>query len=300
MPGINGVELGAKLQKGPKELQEIPLVLMHSAFDEISSDDIKKSGARAKLVKPFDDQQVVDLVEKLCAQDYKDEPKGESTSTWNMDSFVEPEMPDLDDPLKTVKASNETFDIDLTLAESKGEDEEGFIKVSESEKIEELGVPEPHEIADLRAEPRFEIQKPTSEENLSEKEAEKLFDEFNLAENPDGSITFRGGNTPPEFKPKADNKVSTNVEPDQDMGLWSERFYGSNDIIVPELSSLSDESIADAASMEFQKAYSSVEELDGEDVKKITRETIEKMLQKMLPEIAERIIREEIAKIVGK
>jgi hypothetical protein len=84
------------------------------------------------------------------------------------------------------------------------------------------------------------------------------------------------------------------------MGLWSERFYGSNDIIVPELSSLSDESIADAASMEFQKAYSSVEELDGEDVKKITRETIEKMLQKMLSEIAERIIREEIAKIVGK
>jgi len=311
MPGLNGIEIGAKLQKGPRELQELPLVLMHSAFDEVSSDDIKKSGAKAKLVKPFDDQQIIDLVEKLSTKSYKeepkDEPKEESTSTWSMDSFVEPEMPDLDDPLKTVKASNETFDIDLTLAEEQVEEEEGFIRISNSEKIEELGVPEPHEIRDLRTEPSFEVQKPRSEEVLSEQEAEKLFDAFNLAENPDGSITFRGAATPPEFKPqvasKADNKVnvSSDVEPDQDMGLWSERFYGSKDVTVPELSSISEENIVNAASMEFQKVYSSTEEHSTpQDVQQITRETIERMLQKMLPEIAEKVIREEIAKIVGK
>lgn len=303
MPGLNGIELGAKLQKGPRELQEIPLVLMHSAFDEVSSDDFKKCGAKAKLIKPFDDQQVVDLVEKLSVKNYKEDSKEEATSTWNMDSFVEPEMPDLEDPLKTVKASNKTFDIDLTLAEQKNTtDEDGFIKISESEKIDELGVPEPHEIIDLRSAPSFEVQQPTSEETLSEQEAKKLFDEFNLAESPDGAITFRGGVTPPEFKPKMDNKVdaSANIEPDQDMGLWSEKYYGSKEINVPELSTLTEESVIDATSMEFQKAYSAVEEISGEDVQKITRETIEKMLQKMLPEIAERIIREEIAKIVGK
>jgi|GEM_PF-3436718 len=302
MPGLSGVELGEQLQKGPKELQEIPVVLMHSAFDEVSSDDIKKSGARAKLVKPFDDQQVIDLVEKLSVKSYKEEPKDETTSTWNMDSFVPPEMPDFSDPLRTIKASNETFDIDLTLAEEKGTEDEEFIKISESEKIEELGVPEPHEIMDLRSEPSFEVQKPRSEETLSEKEAEKLFDAFNLAENPDGSITFRGGNTPPEFKPKMDNKIeaSSDVEPEQDMGLWSERFYDSKELTVPELSSFSEDNEVSAASMEFPKAYSSSDEVNSDEVKKITKETIERMLQKLLPEIAEKVIREEIAKIVGK
>jgi len=71
------------------------------------------------LLNLFDDQQVVDLVEKLSVKDYKEEVRTETTSAWNMDSFTEPEMPDFDDPLKTVKATNENFDIDLTLAEPK-------------------------------------------------------------------------------------------------------------------------------------------------------------------------------------
>lgn len=298
MPGMNGIELGIKLQKGPKELQEIPLVLMHSAFDEISTDDIKACGAKAKLVKPFDDQQVVDLVEKLSIKDYKEETREEHTSTWNMDSFAEPEMPDLDDPLKTVKATNETFDIDLTLAEPKTTEEEGFIKVSEAEKIDELGIPEPHEMSELRNDtpppfPEPQVQQPLSEETLSEREAKKLFDEFNLAENPDGSIAFKGDNKVP---------VQNNVEVEKDMGLWSERFFGSSeDVNIPDISSLSGgtEGLG-GPNMTFEKAYSAEEAIDDQELKKITRETVERMLQKILPDIAEKVVREEISKIIGK
>jgi CheY-like chemotaxis protein len=299
MPGMNGIELGIKLQKGQKELQDVPLVLMHSAFDEISSDDIKASGAKAKLVKPFDDQQVVDLVEKLSVKDYKEEVRTETTSAWNMDSFTEPEMPDFDDPLKTVKATNENFDIDLTLAEPKATDEEGFIKVSETEKIDELGVPEPHELSALReTPPPFQtpgpqVQQPLSEETLSEHEAKKLFEEFNLAENPDGSIKFRG-----------DNKVAapTTVDVEKDMGLWSDRFFGSaEDVNIPDISSLSGvtEELG-TANMTFEKAYSTEGTVDDQELQKITRETVERMLQKILPDIAEKIVREEISKIIGK
>ena len=299
MPGMNGIELGMRLQKGQKELQSIPLVLMHSAFDEISSDNIKASGAKAKLVKPFDDQQVVDLVEKLSVKDYKEEVRTETTSTWNMDSFAEPEMPDLDDPLKTVKATSETFDIDLTLAEPKTTDEEGFIKVSETEKIDELGVPEPHEMSDSRNTPppfqtsEPQVQQPLSEETLSEHEAKRLFDEFNLAENSDVSIAFRG-----------DNKVNAqaNEEVEKDMGLWSERFFGSSgDVNIPDVSSLSGatEELGNV-NMTFEKAYSTEEPVDNQEIQKITRETVERMLQKILPDIAEKVVREEISKIIGK
>jgi len=300
MSGMNGVELGAKLQKGPKELQEIPFVLMHSAFDEIGPDAFKTSGAKAKLVKPFDDQQVIDIVEKLAIKEYKEDVKeNSSTPTWDMDSFAEPEMPDLNDPLKTVKAAEETFDIDLTLAEEKHTDEEGFIKISEGEKIDELSVPEPHEMNEYRVssapEPEPEIQKPLSEETLSEPESKKLFNEFNLAENPDGSITFREKQTPPEFK------ASVSEDAEKDMGLWSERFYGaSEDVNVPELSTLSeDTAVTDTSSLEFEKAYSP-KDVSDEALEKIARETIEKMLKEMLPSIAEKVVREEIAKIVGK
>ncbi len=299
MPAMNGIELGIKLQQGPKELQGIPMVLMHSAFDEISSDDVKASGAKAKLVKPFDDQQVVDLVEKLSIKGADEDTKGTASSTtWNMDSFAEPEMPDLDDPLKTVKSVNKSFDIDLTLAEQKTSDEEDFIKVSDSEKIEELGVPEPHERVELRETPppfnmpEPQVQKPLSEETLSEHEAKKLFDEFNLAENPDGSIAFKG-----------DNKVSSdaNIEVENDMGLWDQRFFGSaEDVNIPDVSSLSGDSEGlGSSNMTFEKAYSEEAPVDKQELQKITRETVERMLQKILPDIAEKVVREEISKIIG-
>ena len=316
MPGMNGIELGAKLQQSHKELQEVPLILMHSAFDEISPADVKESGAKAKLVKPFDDQQVVDLVEKLAIKTYT-EPSSKETSTseWNMDSFKEPDMPDMNEPLKTIKAGSESFDIDLTLAEPEADvEDEGFIKISETDKIDELGVPEPHEIEALRQPPAFQVEEPLSEESLSEHEAKKLFDAFNLAENPDGTIAFRDEQPPvPEFKPKTDNKVdaSASVDPEKDMGLWSERFYGSmDDVTVPEVSNLSNGADfnlwdktknTEMANMEFEKAYGGAgQEVSNDVLQKITRETVERMLKQILPDIAEKVVREEISKIIGK
>jgi len=170
--------------------------------------------------------------------------------------------------------------------------------VSGTEKIDELGVPEPHELSERDTPPPFNIpepkvEQPLSEETLSEREAKKLFDEYNLAENPDGSIAFRG-----------DNKVAAPADADveKDMGLWSERFFGSSeDVNIPDVSSLS--SVTEelgGVNMTFDKAYSAEETIDKQEIQKITRETIERMLQKMLPDIAEKVVREEISKLIGK
>ncbi|MFH1223029.1 MAG: response regulator [Pseudomonadota bacterium] len=268
MPEMNGVDLGAALKKSQKGSANVPIVLLYSTFDNVTSADYARSGAMSKIAKPFDDSQIIEAVEKFGLSETEADGKEEKGS-WDMGHFVEPEVPN------------------LTLGDGKLPlpDEEGFFNIDANVDIPELGIPEPEEMKTFKEKkgaqktaqpspPAFNITvtetEPLSEETLSEEEAEKLLNEFKLKENPDGTINFN------------------EITPEKDMGLWGQKYYsGDEETEVPFNAD----------------AQHDPKEITGEDIDnihKITRETVERIVKKMLPDIAERILREEISKLVGK
>jgi len=263
MPEMSGVDIGAELKKGSKDLKNIPVVLLYSTFDDVTTVDFSRSGAAAKIAKPFDDQQILELVDKLSSREMDNIEEG----VWNMNHFVEPEVPDAKTTGNPVKNEVPVFD------------EEGFFNMDSSEQIPELGIPEPEEMKTFKEQrdpysgsppPPFNIPvsdatAPISEENLSEEDAKKLLNDFNLKENPDGTINF------------------DDIKPEKDLGLWSKKYYAQEE----------------EEQEQQQQQQQSLEVASG-DVEAITRDVVEKMVKKMLPDIAERIIREEIAKIVDR
>ena len=294
MPDMNGVELGQVMQKEGDELALIPLILMHSSFEDIKTDDFLRSGAREKLAKPFDDKKLITIVEKYVLQQ---ESLDSGDSTWDMESFVRPEIPDIKNPVKTIVKNGGEIDIDISLEDKPGEAQPPIFKMQDNEKIEELGIPDVDK-----------FMRPTSDkmiddedvdfgpEVISDDEAQKLMEEFKIKENPDGTINF---NEMESIIEDSTRKALENIDKlsDPDIGLWSEKYYGQTNVSGPEQTEniLGPSSDSETVPSLDSKGSNSDKEL----IIAVTREVVEKMIRQMLPDIAERVIKEEIKKIVG-
>jgi CheY-like chemotaxis protein len=302
MPDMNGIELGQMMQKEKKEISSIPLILIHSSFEEIKPDDLLRSGAREKLAKPFEDKQLIELVEKYAMQE---ESTGAGEATWDMESFVRPEVPDMKNPIKTIVKHGGDIDIEIRL----GEEETPIFKVGAGEKIDELGIPDadkfarPEKLKEEKEEILLEDEADFGPEVISDNEAQKLMMEFKIKENPDGTINFD------EMKDGIQETTRSSIErieslsvddelvSDSDIGLWSEKYYEHSSAPA---STLTEETIMLDAGEEDVPAIDSRDVTDDKAlITAITREVVEKMVRQMLPEIAERMIKEEIKKIVG-
>jgi CheY-like chemotaxis protein len=302
MPGMNGIELGEMMKKEAKEISSIPLILIHSSFEEIKPEDILRSGAKEKLSKPFEDKQLIELVDKYAARE--DGLEGGET-TWDMESFVRPEVPDMKNPIKTIVKHGGDIDIDIHLGENDNDEEPPIFKMGENEKIEELGIPDadkftrPEEKEEIIVEEEAEF----GPEVISDNEAKKLMMEFKIKENPDGTINFD------EMKDGIEDATRSAIErmeslsidddlaSDSDIGLWSEKYYEHSSVPA---GTLTEETIMLDAGEEDVPSVDAKDVADDKAlIMAITREVVEKMVKQMLPEIAERIIKEEIQKIVG-
>ncbi len=279
MKNMNGIELAAALKKKTPELSAIPVVVLVNSVDDTKDEDIKKCGAVAKLIKPFDDSQLIDAVEKYSSKltvsnsDPNTEPE---QSDWNMESFERPEVPDFNEPIKTVKIDDE------------------FFTITEDEIIKELGVPDPSSYKEVRDKAN---SFPSSEETLSEEESQRLLEEFRLMENRDGTIKFDEDKTPIAGIVANTKKAQIEkIQAEPDMGLWSSKTYS-------DPAKLQEPTQAPAPMFGFDDLTDLPDlekELCDQDVKRMTKDAVEKMVKDLLPEIAEKIIREEISKIIGR
>ncbi|MEI6093161.1 MAG: response regulator [bacterium] len=286
MPDMNGIELGEAMANDSKQTKSIPLILMHSSFEDIKDESFKRSGAKEKLSKPFEDVQLVDLIEKYIEQ------TGEDSHTWDMESFVRPEMPDMKNPLKTIGKHGGDVEIEET----------PIVKVPDNIKIDELGIPDADKFLQFeQQETIVEEEKEFGPELISDDDAKKLMEEFKIKENPDGTINFDDeiDRVVEDATRKALERVEklsvdeNDVTPEHDVGMWSEKYYDNIDHIATNLN-------LDNDSEEIPEL---IRESDSAEerflVREITREVVEKMVRELLPDIAERVIREEIKKIVS-
>ena len=287
MRNINGLELSSELKKQMPELANIPVVIMVNSFDDIKDEDVRNSGAVAKLMKPFDDAALIDIVEKFS----KKQEETPEKPGWDMESFARPEVPDLDDPMKTLK----NYDPDLDTSEPKEElpeiKDDDFFVLSEDELIKELGVPEPSEYQEVRN--KGVVAR--SEETLSEEEARRMLEEFKLKENFDGTIKFDEDKTPVQ---------DLGVQAGIDAGLWKAGAYKEeelNEQAKIDTGTFKFDDLSDIPSLEKELTTPSYNAaLSGQELERLTRESIERVVKQLLPELAEKIIREEIAKLTGK
>jgi CheY-like chemotaxis protein len=316
MKDINGMELSLELKKKVKELASIPVVVLVNSFDNISDSEFKKSKAVAKLMKPFDDAQLLEYVEKysskplLIADDMTIQEKHE----WDMDSFERPEVPDLNDPRKTIKAYGGKIDIEEQIHESEPAQQvdDEFFTIPEDEIIRELGIPDPDDYKNTRTAPP-KMNKPLSEESLSEEEARRLLEEFKLRENNDGTIKFDedGDTMIADFSSQAKKSPVEKINPEPDMGLWSTKDYSDSEAedrtqkIEPvqkdTFNTYTFDGLNDIPELEKElttPVYNP--KLANKEIEALTKEAVEKLVKEMLPQIAEKVIKEEISKIIGK
>jgi len=293
MADMNGVELGQAMHKEGGEVALIPLVLMHSSFEDVKTEDFLKSGAREKLTKPFDDKKLVAIVEKYILQQ---ETSENVDSSWDMESFVRPEMPDIKNPVKTIVKNSGEINIDINLEDRDGDTP--IFTMQDDEKIDDLGIPD----VDKFMRPASDKITPDEDvdfgpEVISDDEAQKLMAEFKIKENPDGTINF---NEMESMIEDSTRKALENIDKlsDPDIGLWSEKYYGQTNISGSEntdnLLGLDPDNNESVPLLDNNNTNA-----DKELIMTITREVVEKMIRQMLPDIAERVIKEEIKKIVG-
>lgn len=276
--------------KNDSATQNIPVVLMWSGFMEI--DEVKASECRAdrRLEKPFDADHLRSIVNDLV----------QKTKSNPISQFVTfPEMPEFEEGTKDSAAQNANI---YAIPEDK---EDGFINIPELDEVEThpLDVPgEEFSAVPLTATPKseeeqdeggwahqdltkFKIQLPESDPNdFAAKfvipQDEELDNAHIEVAGDFEEISF----DKPEAKAEALVRETTRTVKDQMM------------------QTLQKGSAPKAATPNAQPNTQSKVDLDPNMMEKIVREEAREMIEsicwKVIPEIAERVIREEINKVL--
>jgi CheY-like chemotaxis protein len=288
MQHMDGYELGILVKNEPR-LKNIPVILMYGANYEINYEKFISSGARDKILKPFDAKTLNELVRKhaLKAVDSSNmgvinidtaavssAPRSTLPQDWDMDSFAEPGVPDVKAPLKDV------------------EDPEVLKKEFKDLELQNVDIDDGSE--------------------LSEDESHHLYKEYDLEEKNDGTIQFKAeGSSPLEL---VDDRKET-AQPENDMGLWDDKFYAEvskEDDLVPELKiEVEDQEllvkdtpkkVPKEIPAEMPKAATPdlYNEADlNRKLIEISEPLIKKMLQNLLPDVTEKMVREELNKLLA-
>lgn len=282
----SGYEVCADL-KGDPETTHIPVVLMWSGFMEI--DEAKATGCRAdrRLEKPFDADHLRSLVRDLVQ-------KTQANPISNFLNF--PEMPEFEEPVVSESqnaiyaipeaAENEVFvnspDIDgpeeefaavpLTEPRSPDEHDEGGWAHQDLSKFK-LNLPETEDFAS-----KFVIPQ---DEDLSQAHIEVAgdFEEISFAKSVPQEIRGPANPTAESFVSRVEKSVKEQMMETLQKGAAKPKETSN--------AQPNNQSKIDLNSNMIEKV-----------VREEAREVIESVCWKLLPDIAERIIREEIKKIL--
>ncbi|WP_413580783.1 response regulator [Bdellovibrio sp. HCB288] len=313
----NGYDVSLEL-KNDSETTNIPVVLMWSGFMEIDENKVTESRADDRLEKPFDAEHLRGLVNKLVKKtaenpvsqyltfpempEFEEMPaEGGSTQMDAGISAADPEYNSLDaipeiseDEAMSLDVPGEEF-ASVPLTTPRGEDEmdEGGWAHQDLTKFK-LNIPqnEPDDFASKFVIPQDEDLSNAHIE-VSGNFEEISFDENgpDLAQKPAPASAKAPPAKPPEdsFLGKVEKSVKDQMMETLNKGPSTSKAQPSAAVAKP---------VATNAQPKTQSKVDLSSEMMEKIVREEAREVIESVCWKLLPEIAERIVREELNKLM--
>lgn len=262
----NGYEVSADL-KADAGLRKVPVVLMWSSFMELDETKAKSAKAEGRLEKPFDADTLRDLVRKLV-------PQTSDNVIANYLSF--PELPPMveDEKPSPADAGNEIELVDLNqdLGQELDEPEE-FQQVSLKQAGKQASKHDDWTHQDLS---KFKIEIPQEDFNLDVDEADLTRTSIALSSGAE-EISLDEIDSP--------NPTPTNKKPTSPFSST----FSQSEFAAPQASG-GKSNLGGVGGVSAGRA----EEILREEV----RAVIENIAWKVIPDLAERIVREEIQKLL--
>ncbi len=282
---LSGYEV-SRLVKSDPQLQRVPVILMWSGFMDFDEQKFKSSGADAKLEKPFNSDTLRNVVQNAVAK----------TKTQNLSQFIKlPEF--VEEPQATpapIQIDNvEALEIDTGTTNKPQpswnmesfENIESFAqKMQQSEPAGE----HPDDFAQVRLSKKTQNQKNQSTFSPADYPSADSWIQQNINK-------FRAPEPVDEEKSLMDSLRKN----EDDAYEFTKSSVPSNTgkqkkLVLEEIASIA----KPAPYQPLSPSQSSVSALDEERLATQTREIIEQVVWKVVPEIAERLIREELERLL--
>lgn len=292
----SGYEVCADLKSDP-ETAMIPVVLMWSGFMEIDEEKAQQAQVDRRLEKPFDAEHLRSLVTDLVSKTQSNPLK---------DYLNFPEMPDFEEP--AMAQNVETLPEDSVHALQSEEIDNVFAIPESHDEI--LDIPSDEEFAAVPlTEPRNELQDEVDEGGWAHQDLTKFKIQLPEAEENDFASKF----VIPQDDDLADVQIEVagdfeeisfvKPEPATKTDGFMERVERSvKDQMLETLHKKPQTTVSSETTSNAKPNTQSKIDLNSNMMENVVREearaVIEAICWKVIPEIAERVIREEISKIM--
>lgn len=275
---LSGYEV-AKQLKADSQLQRIPAVLMWSGFMDFDEQKFKMSQADAKLEKPFNSEALRSLVQGFVAK-----TKNQSLSQFiKLPDFVEENPAQRPAPVATTPKASAPKNV---------------ISIDNVEALEiDTG-------SDIPAQPNWNMDSFEKIEDFAEKEE---FSQVRLGKKPPQSPTF----SPADY-PSADSWIKQDIskfrapEPVDEEKTLMDSLQSPEESSEPDLYEFTPHSHSKKIVLEditpssrpSSSPSASTVHVSQEAIAAQAREIIEQIVWKVVPEIAERMVREELQRLL--
>jgi DNA-binding response OmpR family regulator len=275
MPGLNGIDLCEKL-KNNSNYKNIPIVLLINSFEEFDRKKGDKIGVDGYIEKPFESQDLIDIVQSLTEKKEMPEKKEEQSLKSSQDKKMAP------------------FSMDKNRKSLLTNDDEPEQKLKNGSAEEEL------ELELISEDESTEKQKTFSEKRkMSEENENRLKDEPNITEISREEISLKEIEEEPEImqeKEEMSQAYAIDEEPKKEPEI-EEISYEIKDTGLSEktdlnkLDQLLGRYLRNLVEESFKKSFNQM-------TPKIN-EIIERLAKEMVPAIAESMIKKQIEKLKG-
>lgn len=281
LPKKSGYEVSKDLKKDP-ETKNIPVVLMWSGFMEIDEVKAKESMAERRLEKPFEPETLRSLVLELVKKTQKN-PVSSYLNFPTLPDFQEDAaLPDVPSGLSVPPPPASTSQSDISITASglfSADDSKGSL--SDSEEIPSLELPDDEEFSQV---PLHKATIPSKRESISEDWSHQDLSQFKM-------------DVPVDEPEQVAQKYTI---PSEEMQKPEVNSYGEFDeITFIKAPTQGPNSSLSSLSSSTSSSLPSSGLIDHEAlIRDEARKIIESIAWKILPEITERIVREEINKLL--
>ncbi|MDY0301470.1 MAG: response regulator [Trichlorobacter sp.] len=267
MTDMDGYQFCQEVRNKP-ELAAVPVLLMTGSFEPFDEERARSCGATDHITKPFESQQLINKVQELYlqAEEQKNNLAETDPATFSEDEQSTAAEADFASSLETDFTFGQDADDPWGAFASQDADDEndGTETADVAEAAAELSI----------TENGFDIELPDVLEMLQDDEAA----------------------TAPEIAATAATAVDEWTPSEDHTYIFETETETEPQVIVQPVQ----ETIAELPSEAIAIAPAVTQEQLQEALSAISTEIIEKLVREIVPTLAEKLIREEIAKITGK
>lgn len=279
MPGLNGIDLCEKLKNDPK-YKNTPFILLTNSFEEFDKKKCDKIGVDGYIEKPFESQDLLDMVQLLVEEKVSEEKK-EDSGLISIDDERETQFIKDEEKDKNLKVSDLEEELGLELIDDDEEKKKEKEKIMTTTTIESEDKEKPSE--ELK-----DITEITEEEiSLEELKKEKKIpqeDILSLKAEREEEVIEKEEEKQDILKPPSETKEYEKFEPKEEIKDVEEER-----VDLKELDQALGKYLRNLAETTFKNSIDQMTPKINEIVEKVTKEIV--------PGIAESIIKKEIERL---